>query len=216
MSDQNQNNTPINNKVDYLKFFGDQDKKLQEAALKVALDTRKFEIEMYWKRATYFWAFIAVSFAGFFALVNKDNPEYKYVLVITIIGWLFSISWYLVNRGSKFWQENWEWHVDYLEDEINGPLYKTVINPDNVRFLNLNKRYPISVSKINQLLSLMIALIWSYLFIDTLIISLNNHDYFKVITIGVVLLIASIGVLVYLTKSDLPKEKGARFVQRRN
>lgn len=35
-------------------------------ALKMALDTRKFEIELYWKRATYFWAFIALAFGAFF------------------------------------------------------------------------------------------------------------------------------------------------------
>ncbi|MGH8568044.1 MAG: hypothetical protein ACREXU_08475, partial [Gammaproteobacteria bacterium] len=33
-----------------------------------------------------------------------------------------------VNRGSKFWQENWENHVDLLEDQIMGPLYKTVVS----------------------------------------------------------------------------------------
>ena len=31
-------------------------------ALAYALDIRKFEIELYWKRGTYFWAFIAAAF----------------------------------------------------------------------------------------------------------------------------------------------------------
>jgi tRNA A-37 threonylcarbamoyl transferase component Bud32 len=38
---------------------------VRKEALKQALDIRKFEIDLYWKRATYFWAFIAVSFAGY-------------------------------------------------------------------------------------------------------------------------------------------------------
>ena len=37
--------------------------KKYEKALEYALETRKFEIELYWERAKYFWAFIAASFA---------------------------------------------------------------------------------------------------------------------------------------------------------
>ena len=40
----------------------------QEKALEHALDIRKFEIDLYWKRATYFWTFIGATFAGFIAV----------------------------------------------------------------------------------------------------------------------------------------------------
>ena len=33
-----------------------------------------------------------------------------------------------MNIGSKKWQENWEKHIDMLEDEVTGPIYKTVWN----------------------------------------------------------------------------------------
>lgn len=39
-------------------------------ALALALDIRKFEIDLYWKRATYFWAFIAAAFAGYALTYN--------------------------------------------------------------------------------------------------------------------------------------------------
>lgn len=40
------------------------------SALDRALDSRKFEIELYWKRATYFWAFLAVTLAGYSANID--------------------------------------------------------------------------------------------------------------------------------------------------
>ncbi len=47
-------------------FLGDQD--LKKRALERAIDIRKFEIDLYWKRAAYFWTFIAATSAGFFAI----------------------------------------------------------------------------------------------------------------------------------------------------
>ena len=44
---------------DFLKDFSGEKRK---KALKQVLDIRKFEIELYWKRATYFWTFIAAMF----------------------------------------------------------------------------------------------------------------------------------------------------------
>jgi hypothetical protein len=42
-------------------------------ALDAAIKTRNFEIELYWKRAAYFWTLIAVAFAGYFAIENSTN-----------------------------------------------------------------------------------------------------------------------------------------------
>ena len=60
-------------------------------ALALALDVRKFEIELYWKRATYFWAFLAVILAGYFALLaSKDLPcaeKGEALLTTSCLGW---------------------------------------------------------------------------------------------------------------------------------
>jgi hypothetical protein len=56
--------TEISNRTEYLKLFSGKqtaDDK-QKDALKHALDIRKFEIELYWKRAAYFWTFIDLCF----------------------------------------------------------------------------------------------------------------------------------------------------------
>jgi hypothetical protein len=100
-------------------------------AIKHAFDFRKFEIDLYWRRATYFWAFIAAGFVSYFALISSVNYHSlkRHVLLVSVIGFIFSYFWYFVNRGSKFWQDNWERHVDYLEGLSIGSLYKVVLNP---------------------------------------------------------------------------------------
>ena len=105
----------IENSADYKEYFikkikgkekeGDREREGDNELNKTfqnALDIRKFEIELYWKRTTYFWAFIASSFA-------------------------------------------------------------TILNPQPIKFYRITKEYPFSVSKINQILSIFIILIWIYL-----------------------------------------------------
>ena len=48
----------------------------------------------------------------------KDKEFNAYVLAC--VGLIFSLAWFLTNRGSKYWQENWENHVDMLEDGTTG------------------------------------------------------------------------------------------------
>lgn len=156
------------------------EKTLREKALEHALDIRKFEIELYWKRATYFWAFIAATFAGYLGMATSDKPPSKEILLlICLLGLSFSVAWYLVNRGSKFWQNNWERHVDLLEDAIIGPLYKTAIDTRTCYFRKLHKEYGFSVSKINQILSLYILSIWIYLTIKSVSEIFEIHEPFN-------------------------------------
>jgi hypothetical protein len=135
----------------------------REKALKHALDIRKFEIDLYWKRATYFWTLIAASFAGYFALQNTDLSKRDgfSIFVVACIGLILSFSWYLVNRGSKYWQENWERHVDVLAEKVIGPLYRTTLSKGDCDLLKPHKAFPFSVSRVNQIVSLFITLLWA-------------------------------------------------------
>lgn len=162
----------IYNQPEYSTIFT---KEHQENALKTALDTRKFEIEMYWKRATYFWAFIAATFAAYFLLLTSDKAiQIKgFTIVVSAIGYFFSLGWYFVNRGSKLWQSNWERHVDFLESEIQGPLFAYIKIPEH-KFKKLSGEYPFSVSKINQLLSFMMVVFWFSTFIFSIFYCFNK------------------------------------------
>lgn len=158
------------NQDDYEKIFETNDrksKKLNEAFKQVS-DIRKFEIELYWKRGTYFWALIAVAFAGYFAILSSEHIQNKYFLSLIVgsIGFVFTFGWFLSSRGSKYWQENWENHLDLLEDEITGPLYKTLLErPGHINLIEKLVTGPLSlsVSKINQWVSVFVVFTWGSL-----------------------------------------------------
>lgn len=135
------------------------------AAYYQAADIRKFEIDMYWKRATYFWALIAVAFAAFFAVSSSEKIVSKdfYLIAISSAGLVFTFAWFSVNKGSKYWQENWENHLDLLEDKITGPLYKSkLVRPseDSVLEKFFLGPAPYSVSKINQIIAIFTINVW--------------------------------------------------------
>jgi uncharacterized membrane protein (DUF485 family) len=155
-----------------------------EKALNIALDSRKFEIELYWKRATYFWTLLAAAFVGFYA-TRSDNGLLP--VAFAGIGLLLSWAWFLVSKGSKYWQENWEKHVDLLEDRIIGPLHKILLRNDPEfnetigsvfrspnRFGSLvTQSDAFSVSKINQWVSLYITIVWVVVFASAILRTLN-------------------------------------------
>ena len=131
---------------------------IRTAALDRAHTIRQFEIELYWKRATYFWAIIAVAFAGFFACENADNDFGA--SFVSSVGMVLGTAWYVVNRGGNAWHHNWEQHVDLLEDEVTGPLYKTLLNRKKYRFWRLTEPYPFSPSRANALISIFVVGGW--------------------------------------------------------
>jgi len=171
-----------------------KDAGIRKSALDIALDVRKFEIELYWKRATYFWTFIAAALAGYGAIqassiINKTDLS----VILSCLGVVFSVGWLCVNRGSKKWQENWENHVDMLEDKECGPIYKVVLTrskpsglDENIQHI-LNGPSPISVSKVNQIISLYVSILWSFLLFYSLpkftTEAAINWNYIFIITI---------------------------------
>ena len=138
-------------------------------ALATALDIRKFEIELYWKRAAYFWAFIVAALIGYTSTLKEGLDKTAAPIFFANMGFAFSFAWLCINRGSKFWQGNWEKHVDLLEDNVQGPLYK-VIAFEAPRKFKILKAFPFSVSKINQIISAYVAIFWFALVIKSLVI----------------------------------------------
>lgn len=153
---------PLNNEKYYTSFgfsmIGGQlvlrDKEKLDVAYKRAWENRDFEINKFWARAAYFWGFIALIFGAYITLISSDKFQgikYPYFeLYIVCLGLLFSIAWYFVIIGSKRWQENWEQHIDKLEDFVSGPIYKTLYYRSSF----------FSVSKINQVLSVVVISVW--------------------------------------------------------
>lgn len=131
-----------------------------QLALEKAHDIRKFEIDLYWKRATYFFAFFTVITATFGFLFTSKEFNY-FAPASALIGSLFSICFYFVNIGSKYWQCNWEYIIDKLEIYVTGNLYK-------VYFYEKKTPYRPSVSDINSLVSIIIIFSWFLCFVASI------------------------------------------------
>lgn len=123
-------------------------------ALQRAHDIRKFEIELYWKRATYFFLLQAAILTAIgFALPGSKSPgEPAFVVALGSLGYLCALSCHLAASGSRFWQRNWERHIDFLEREFEGNLYKAVWTD------GLKAGW--SVTRINEQLTWAFALMW--------------------------------------------------------
>ena len=194
---------PRHNEQEYLAYFSD---KARKKALEVALDVRKFEIDLYWKRAAYFWTIIAAAFVGFGAAQQlKDGPVRTGLsVVVSCLGTLFSFAWFCINKGSKYWQMNWEKHVDMLEDEMIGPLYKINWMPDQTEFglkvafkalkSFLIEAERLSVTRINQLVSLFVFLVWVLLLGHAVPIVPNGS--ISLLYVGLIALTATFCVLL--------------------
>lgn len=212
------------------------DKRLKEA-YKQAADIRKFEIELFWKRGTYYWAFILAAFTAHFALIgmifstfsNNMNKELSLqnmtelpglsLLALTITAFFcffFSLAWTLVNKGSKFWQKNWEAHIDLLEENITGKLYETFLNSNNTnkefsKCPLCYKAYDYSVTKITTITSIVLTIVSAslLLFYIFLLFFKMRKEYipfcepFMWIVVPSVLIILAVLTIVFLIKNSI-------------
>jgi hypothetical protein len=153
---------------DYLRRFGIEKKNDKYEvtnegflikAYEKAWENRNYEIDKFWTRAAYFWGFIVLIFGGYISLLTSEHNqkalEMRVDLYLVLLGFLFSLSWWLVIRGSKCWQQNWEAHIDRLEDYVSGPIYKTI-------YYSGDRFY--SVSKLNETMAIGVFLVWCGLF----------------------------------------------------
>lgn len=96
--------------------------------LKLASETRRFEIERFWARSVFFWGFIAAAFVSYAQLDSKPQSEDLRFLV-ACFGVVCSLAWTLLNRGGKYWQEAWETKVKVVEVQVLGAALFSNIEP---------------------------------------------------------------------------------------
>lgn len=125
-----------------------------DTALVMAWENWRQEIQIYWQRALYFFGFISIIGAGYLQVKIYIPNQHILSLLFSLLITFLSFSWYLSNRGSKFWQENWELHIKELEKTplMNNVLYKPL---NNKRIIS---SYPFSPYKLNTLVSLVMFL----------------------------------------------------------
>jgi hypothetical protein len=138
---------------------GGHEREARLAALKRSHEIRQFEIDLYWKRATYFWVLQAAVFTALGLIWKDTGKEIPHIVPVALasLGLLTSAAGWFSAQGSKFWQENWERHIDMLEDEFEGRLHKTAwVGEMGVRW---------SVSNINDRLILFFVAFWLLVFV---------------------------------------------------
>jgi hypothetical protein len=131
-----------------------------ERALSVAYQERNREIALFWSRSGFFWTLLTIAFTGYFALVNAKGYGSSEAFIVSCLGCVTALAWYCANRGSKYWQENWEYQVELLEDRSLGPLHRTHLSPTNYHLWKIAHAYPYSVSKTAQILSAYVLALW--------------------------------------------------------
>jgi hypothetical protein len=171
------------------------EKSKHATAWEKAWEIRNFEIDKFWTRTAFFWGFVALIFGAYVAVISGERSDIAIKihldLYLILLGCIFSVAWLLVILGSKRWQENWEKHIDELEDALTGPLYKTVYFKSNKPFY--------SVSKINEKLAWVVIATWFLLFLQyvfdkfeslsTLIVLSKNCFFILLPIIGTIIFI---------------------------
>lgn len=181
--------------------------KLREAYDR-AHEIRKFEIEMYWRRSAYLWTLQAAAFGGLALILstieslgwlcqdfakkpeqsvsiaecNAERIKLMLVLAVWAFGTFSALAWLLLLRGAKFWQNNWERHVDRLEDYFSGALYKTYVVDEYKR--------PYSVSKLNELMALFTLILWCAIGSGSIIVfsGADTYAFFFVLVVAIMAL----------------------------
>lgn len=214
--DKKQRNTKMDNLYKYLSLLLNRDitsdKDIQEddipklkEALNKAWETRNFEIELYWKRALYFWGFIALAFTSLFAILNIEKDifsgeyfnKFLFLTLNSIVGAFLSFGWYLANRGSKFWQINWEKWINYLEKYKYGNLYSNPIAPSEID-INIFNAGNFSLSRINIIICLVITAVWGILAVlFGYHINTDHGVWSSIITVLILMMVGTI--LFYLS-----------------
>lgn len=190
-------------------FLSNGEGKIREA-YRQAFELRNFEIKLYWKRAIYFWAFITTIYAAYYKVWTSNACLLGYfpLVVLAGLGFFFSVGWIFALIGSKHWQENWENHIELLEDYVTGPLYKTYQSGS------------FSVTNVNSAIAWVIAACAGAFFVVNVKEYLVRQKFdveitFALFTLCIFLCFVGLVVFFFSAKGNLSKDGNVLFDQKR-
>lgn len=129
----------------------------QLEAIKLANETRKFEIELFWKRYNHIWVVNAANLAGYF-LLQKNASNSEICFLIACFGIIISFCWILMCLGSKWWQESWEAKAEKHESIVEKGFFSSPIRPNSRLFGLRTTRF--SVTGIAAGMAVSTLLLW--------------------------------------------------------
>lgn len=181
----------------------------QKELLNQAINFRDFEIKLSWERTKYFSAIVVAIFVAYYS--SRSNPLLR--MIFPSLGYVSTFIWLCLNRGSKFWQENWEKHIEILSIKLDRPIMGIVMVPYNPP-CKLTSSYHYSVSRCNMTLSIMFLLFWAFLIVYNTYYSNNSNNvcskiFFCFIAIVGILIVSIILHHVLLNFAKEKYKKGA-------
>ena len=79
------------------------------ARFKIVLETRNFEIGLFWQRCNYFLVLNTALAVGVFLFFRDGGmPSLLFPFLICVAGFFVCLAWIKVGLGSKYWQSHWE------------------------------------------------------------------------------------------------------------
>lgn len=164
---------------------------------------RNFEISHLWQRSVFLATFMLAIMAGYGTLllellkVESSCTATKYHLVAVVLcylGYIFSLLWVMMAKGSKFWYERYERAISvFVKNRIEKnsfvPYHGNLPNPYkmNDSVLNTSAGY-YSVSKINICIGIIGLFAWSIInVVHSVFFFLNickNSDITQAILLG--------------------------------
>ncbi len=147
-------------KVPRTDIMTGKEKKLKQ--FDVVLSCRNAEIELFWKRSSYYWVFVAAALVAY-GVMGKSNHTLG--LLISCFGLMSSLAWMLGNIGSKWWQENWEQKLNAISPEIVGDVFTPIKDKDMPRGSWSSPLIRYSVTRLATTLSAFVVIFWLALFV---------------------------------------------------
>jgi len=168
--------------------------KMNDTSLKecfqIAIDNRKFEIELLWKRSLVFAGFVAALFVAF---TQSELNQLK--LVLGTAGAVLSFVWSLANRASKSWQESWELKAKGYSQLLYGSrLIFAREEQDQSDVLCLLRPRKLSVSRLLMVVSDYTFLFW----VALLSYWLFGNKYINSTAASTIWALASGGYILYV------------------
>ena len=184
-----------------------------------SLETRDFEISNFWKRSWFFGALIIALASGYYVL-KSDPVSTMPPIILSFIGFLVSLAQSLMNRGSKYWQERWEFKTSNRESALGIDVTNTErYNGKEKSYIEqciLGKNENLLCRSSQWSVSKITILVWDIITISCFLIWINNIIGYipNLIYINIILkififhAIIFIYISLFLYKSNIHRKLG--------
>lgn len=169
--------------------------------LEIADQVRRFEISLFWTRSLFFWGFSTTALTAYGAAFSAKATDLQFGA--GCVGLICAIAWTLVNRGSKYWQENWERKADQAQSRIG---LSVELFPPPERQPRLVEGWfwrakHFSVSGVAIAFSDFTVLVWIGLILAATPLPTIFPGYLKVIGISIVTVLFAVAILIFSSRS---------------